>query len=304
MLLESSLLGEEIQEGVHWGSHSSGFRRSNSSPPYFQAWIRHTFGTGENDLPNATILLVSARNHRTLSKSPQNKAHNQMKKKKKKKRNLGQRAEKRAGWFGSGEHKSSLKRNRTLNAQAHTPSTPSFRSGWHVVQSLSLHMWKELLCLIYWINMKQFDDVFWSKPESQLGEEVGNLHQAWVECGRRMEGDRDKEGRWVAEGGLSPQQKAPRETALCYSLSFFLSLALSGLKKFSVSKIKSKMRDAGGWGGATHSPWPSRPYVPGIWARGLYGLVFSASTTLPISAKVEEALCCIQDPFHLLKANR
>ena len=54
--------------------------------------------------------------------------------------------------------------------------------------------------------------------------------------------------------GLSPpQQKAPWETALSHLLSFFLSLGLSGLKKFSVSKIKSKMRETGAWGGAKNS---------------------------------------------------
>lgn len=57
----------------------------------------------------------------------------------------------------------------------------------------------------------------------------------------------------VAERGLPPQQKAPWETALSHLLSFFLSLGLSGLKKFSVNKIKSKMRETGAWGGAKNS---------------------------------------------------
>lgn len=55
------------------------------------------------------------------------------------------------------------------------------------------------------------------------------------------------------KGVFPPQQKAPWETALSHLLSFFLSLALFGLKKFSVSKIKNKTRETGAWGGAKNS---------------------------------------------------
>ena len=55
------------------------------------------------------------------------------------------------------------------------------------------------------------------------------------------------------KGVFPPEQKAPWETALSHLLSFFLSLALSGLKKFSVSKIKNKTRETGAWGGAKNS---------------------------------------------------
>lgn len=74
----------------------------------------------------------------------------------------------------------------------------------------------------------------------------------WVD-GRRQRLTRLWGGAVWQKGVFPPQQKAPWETALSHLLSFFLSLGLSGLKKFSVSKIKSKMRETGAWGGAKNS---------------------------------------------------
>lgn len=49
-------------------------------------------------------------------------------------------------------------------------------------------------------------------------------------------------------------------------LRFVLSLALKGLRKFRVSKIKNEMRETGVWV-PRNSPQPPRPWALGIGPR-------------------------------------
>lgn len=80
------------------------------------------------------------------------------------------------------------------------------------------------------------------------GRRCGSPCRAWAEGGLLetpcMEGDGWLRGRGKCaeqKGALPPRRKAPWERALSHSLGFFLLLALKGLRRFRVSKIRNKI---------------------------------------------------------------
>lgn len=84
-----------------------------------------------------------------------------------------------------------------------------------------------------------------SRAGTQLGEEVwkppsSGEGRGWGASRGRCWLTRNEEGRWVAEGGLCPQQKAPWETALSPLLSFFLSLAPPDSRNSAWIKLKTR----------------------------------------------------------------